>query len=394
MIKKIIPILFVLLPLLASAQDFYIGKSAGEFLKEGMVFNQRNMIMTLQMLETNQQDEMGSPLVPFTLFCKDDGMTKTRTLDTLTFVPSLPYYPTHYVKFYNTKVTQKVVEFNPDGSRLGSDYFPGKAMYFLPNKKANFIDDVGISGHTEWMAVKKQKDDDGYREMYDRSDAEIIKEGNHYLDVVEKHLSGILEAAKTADYDKMMNAFWTSEGRYYLIGSEFLRHVGDYGSYRFDEFKVKLEKGENQNLSSLKMHFPYSDGNYYDKDNFYSTVSRDKNLSNLFRINDRNLIVADGYLVPFEDFLFVISKSSNGGYSLKGFISKTPYHAMISEIMDTRFPISLFSGRFLYEIGYRKENYENWFMRKSLATSYASETDFMFFNVFIVKYMNALVFKK
>lgn len=387
-------IVFCLISWASQAQDYYIGKGANEFLNEGMTFNQGYMFMKLHMLESKEKDINGNPVISFELFCKDDGMMKFKIRDTLTFIPSQSYYPTHYIKYDNKYTNQKEFEFDSDGFRLGTKYDMGKAMYFLPNKKPNFIDDISISGHSEWMTINKIKNDDGYRKFYSLDDSKkTVKEGDYYLDVVEKHISAILEKAKTEDYKQKMTDFFNNGELFYLIDND-MRPEREKGTYAFDEFKVKTVKGADNKLSSFKMQFPYNDGNYYDKDDFFSNVTTDKNFSNMFRLNDQKLIIKDGILVPYEDLILVITKSYNGAYRLRGYISKTTYHATINSLMDKNNGTLMLSNSYLQEIGYRDENYYTWFKRKTLATAYKSETDILRFEVFILKYLDALVFKK
>ncbi len=387
-------IVFCLISWASQAQDYYIGKGANAFLKEGMTFGSRHVSMELHMLESKEKDINGNPVISFEFFCKDGPEVQNRKSETLTFIPSLSYYPTHYIKYYNKYTNQKEFEFDSDGFRLGTKYDMGKALYFLPNKKPNFIDDISISGHSEWITINKDKNDDGYRKFYSLDDREkTIKEGDYYLDVVEKHISAILEKAKTEDYKQKMTDFFNNGELFYLIDND-MRPEREKGTYAFDEFKVKTVKGADNKLSSFKMQFPYNDGNYYDKDDFFSNVTTDKNFSNMFRLNDQKLIIKDGILVPYEDLILVITKSYNGAYRLRGYISKTTYHATINSLMDKNNGTLMLSNSYLQEIGYRDENYYTWFKRKTLATAYKSETDILRFEVFILKYLDALVFKK
>ncbi len=393
----LLPIAFSLFSLVTQAQDYYIGKGANEYLKEGMTFGSRHVSMELHLLESKEKDINGNPVISFEFFCKDGPAVQDRKSDTLTFIPSLSYYPTHYIKYYNKYTNQKEIEFDRDGNRLGTKYDMGKALYFLPNKKPNFIDDISIMGHSEWITNdknNKDKNDDGYRKFYSLDDSKkTVKEGDYYLDVVEKHISAILEKAKTEDYQQKMTDFFNNGELFYLIDND-MRPEREKGTFAFDEFKVKTVKGADNKLSSFNMQFPYNDGKYYDKEDFFSNVTTDKNFSNMFRINDKKLIIEDGILVPYEDLILVITKSYNGAYRLRGYISKTTYHATINSLMNKSYGTLMLSNSYLQEIGYRDENYYTWFKRKTLATAYKSETDILCFEVFILKYLDALVFKK
>jgi hypothetical protein len=392
-----VAIAFCLISWASQAQDYYIGKGANEFLNEGMKFGSRHISMELHLLESKEKDINGNPVISFEFFCKDGPAVQNRKSDTLTFIPSQSYYPTHYIKYYNKYTNQKEFEFDSDGFRLGTKYDMGKELYFLPNKKPNFIDDISISGHSEWITINnidKNKNDDGYRKFYSLDDTKkTVKEGDYYLDVVEKHISAILEQAKTEDYKQKMTDFFKDGDLFYLIDND-MRPEREKGTYAFDEFKVKTVKGADNKLSSFKMQFPYNDGKYYEKEDFFSNVTTDKNFSNMFRINDKKLIIKDGILVPYEDLILVITKSNNGAYMLRGYISKTTYHATINSLMNKEYGTLMLSNSYLQEIGYRIENYYTWFKKKTLATSYKSETDILRFEVFILKYLNALVFKK
>jgi len=391
---KIPFLLLLFLPILTYGQELNVNKIASSYLRDGLKLYdcpaRNSCILTVSILETGKTDSDGNKINNLKLIEKENGEEHLYFLD-------LPEYPLQFYYFKKSKsIPKNKPKFDNQGKRIGCDFEYGTPSIILPEKntiihnKGNFFTTKAATSKISYAF------EDFLRKDKEKIKLEIIR----YLDFTENWVQKKIDEAKTEDYASLITDFFSKGEKFYLI-----KDKGSYKYPSFDEFKIVPEKSSQGIITSLKVHFPFSDGLYYDKADFYSTISPDKSLNNLYRINDEKLMIKDAILIPFEDFIFLYTKTNNGStdvnkangteFFLQGFICRELTHPLVSKLSQSVYGFADREGTHLYtSYDFGVSQYEEWKRSKTLSTKYSQAEDILLLPAFIKKYFNALIYKK
>lgn len=394
--KHIFTALF-LVPLSLSAQDFNMNKIAGEYIQDGIkLYGCPNRNAACEWYITRQdlpgKDSDGNPIVSFSLTEKQNALNKEAP-DTVLFLPDSPIYSVQMQLFYHKHfVNAYRPSFDDNGNRRGSIYTGGNTVYITPSKNPMIIND--FSGmtykHLTWESRISRDTKDGLKAAY-RGDAKrATKEVYHYMDAIDAYLKKKLEDAANMDYDQEVQKYLSSGDVYYMVSPP----GHGYGEGRMDAFKVIWPSSGDK--SSFQMNFPFTDGKYYDKEQFLFTVKKNPSYSGMYEYNSDKLVVGSGLLVPFEDLLIVVTKCGNStanqpdgkNYCVVGIITKN---------LTSPWILSIRSGNFVNEEWVSSvassAHYEQWQMNQELTTSYDYHKDYFRVANYMMKYIPALIKK-
>jgi hypothetical protein len=392
---KIFSALLLFLPVFIFGQELNINKIAANYLKDGLKLYDcpaRNSycIFTVSFMETNRTDSDGNKIINLKIIEKENGEEHL-------YFPDLPEYPLQFYYFKKSDCApENKPKFDDKGNRIGCDFEFGTPSIILPEKNT-IIRNKGNAFRTK---AATNKEFSAFEDFLRKDKEKIKKEIIRYLDFTENWVQKKIDKAKTDDYAKLITEFFSKGEKFYLI-----KDKGLYKLPTFDEFKIIPEKSSQGLITSLKIHFPFSDGKFYDKADFYSTISPDKSLNNLYRIKDEKLMVKDAILIPFEDFIFLYTKTNNRSANvntangtelyLQGFISRELTHPLISKLSQSSRGFADREGTHThtsYDFGVSE--YEEWKRTKTLSTKYDENEDILLLEPFIKKYFNALIYKK
>lgn len=386
--KQLLIYILIGLPVIANAQDFNMNKIANNFLTDGLKLYScpyRNAAceMVLSTKETTNKDADGNVQSTFELYGKKD---------TVLFLPDHPIYPVQLLAFYHKNfVNYYKPSFTEDGKRYGTTFKKGDLVYVSPAKQPSIIDQfrTGMNyDHLKWYGKWSRDVEEITKQSYVGDKARALKEMNHYLDVVNNYLESKIENASTINYTKQIQDFFGKDEVYYMISPFGQSHL----SSRLDAFKVIWPQDGNK--TSFQMHFPFTDGNYHNKEQFLFQVKQNSAYSNMYEYSNENLVVNQGLLVPFEDILLIVSKCDNStantpngkNYCVLGYITKDLTNQWLSVLMSGRFINMNWIKNVVNEDLYKK-----WQMNQSLTTNYDYFKDLFIVENFLLKYIPQLI---
>src|SRR5690606_37910243 len=226
------------------------------------------------------------------------------------------------------------------------------------------------------------------KQSYVGDKSRALNEMNHYLDVVNSYLKAKIEKASTINYAQQIQDFFSKDEVYYMISPFGQSHL----SSRLDAFKIVWPQDGNK--TSFQMHFPFTDGNYHNKEQFLFQVKQNSAYSNMYEYSHENLVVNQGLLVPFEDILLIVSKcgkstanTPNGkNYCVLGYITKDLTSQWLSVLMSGRFINMNWIKNVVNE-----NSYQQWQMNQSLTTNYDYFKDLFIVENFLLQYIPQLI---
>jgi|GEM_PF-2724334 len=386
--KTVLIIVTMICAFNGNTQSFNINKIANDFLKEGQVFydcpnKNFSCAYKLEIIHTGRNDYDGNEILHLKLVFQSNPMDKKKREYLL--LPDFEMHPLQYVLYNLETVDKYEVNFWDNSKRKGDYYGPSLGNVFITPIKNGHIrtgfSRGGESGANNHFTTKAFGDDRWTCEEYYTVDKENSKkEIGRYLESLEKYQNEQLKIVKEKGYDKMITDFFSSADTFNLI-----RKARSNEASYFDQFKIVSEgSGTDKNY---KMHFPFTDKNYYDKENFYSALQKDQ--KGRYTIKDENLVVKSGTLIPFEDFIMIVGIEASSGktmYYINGFISTKALNPLVDILIrGGDYNIAYFSNPDFFRKTGLKPEYEMWVQLKSLSPTYNGSLDPFLLTNFIEK---------
>lgn len=385
---KILHSLLFFMSLQAIGQDFNLNKIANQYLTDGQTFYNcpnKNFAcaLKLEIIKTGRKDYDGNEILHLKLK-QQTNMINTEEKEYL-LLPDFEMHPMQYVVYIVDEYNEYSAKFYHDGSHEGDGYGRGRynCLFLTPTKNGYFrteLNRYGSAGLNMQFTTKSLADDPAICEAYYKKNEENRKKELHnYLEKLLKYQDEQCAVAKQKGYDKMITDFFNSSETFKLI-----KKSPPNGASVFDAFKAIKDEATN----NYKFHFPFEDGNYYDKDKFYSLCVKDAD--GFYCLKDESLVVKSGILVPFENFIIVVGRDRvSGQNTIKGFISNGEINVLMDIMEDggDSNSASFVNWNFVNRIGCLDE-YKIWAKVKTFEPTYQGGGDNLFLENFMTKYID------
>lgn len=263
---------------------------------------------TLTKISIGRKDAEGNEVFCLRMI-KPKSMGKSA--DTLDLFPDNMYYPTHFKAvehdygfqtlkeeyviingglIASIKAERSNAEKNGSASspknfaidlKLGSNYeFKGKGKGQMKSSK-------------EWYEFIDVRKNEGKAWSSSRQVSEYKGIGK-YLDARNSQLDMILGKAKKLGYAKLLGDIISEETLFIYDGdADIIKEHKDY-------WKLVAEKDGNGAVTSLKVHKPFKDGKFYDKENMYMVCTKNKNGLYEFTYDRKTWQV-----IPFQGYILL-----------------------------------------------------------------------------------------
>jgi len=363
-----------------------------------------------ELIKTGRKDPNGNDII-YVQIKSDDGKQQYM------LKPDFEDFPMTY-KCFSVAADQV---YRPDKLiRPGKNYLKKTNMFLVANNGATFTYAERVRDTDDdrfFVKSLKEGDEDllllkNYLNKYERNvdyqnaDYEAFVKKNHarlYTEAQNMWKAAlalndkILTNANVKKYEKLMNEI--QSGAYFMLSSS---------GNRFDSLKIDFKKDAAGKLTELKMHFPYIDNEYYDKEKFYLTVAKGAN--GFFELSQKtdfidligNAYNAKRLLIPFEGRLIILSGGGQYPYSIEYIITNDLTDQLAHNILegDLYFKHKLWA----YDVqsynlpdhpsGTDKTLYGEWWIKANFETEYKYEQDMIYFSNFLTKkYLPAILAK-
>lgn len=337
-----------------------------------------------KLVKTGRKDVQGNEILEIELYQDDRLVGKVLPdFEDCSLFAQFSYYGLNNDKdtvLYNKLVTLLPIEeelfcrVSPGSTEDGSGILAAKAstpkaFYELTNQ---FKHGFYLNGYLYVLALP------GAGEFTEAVKARWLQDHKDMWEAAWNRSESIL-ANMTKSYDELMKEALPEGSCILYTNSDYrTKHVDN------DRLRISYTKDDAGNIQEIKFQFPFKDGKYYDKEQFYAKAVKDQTGKFKVENNNSTIPITHGlYLIPFEGSILFTKLTSGDSHTYQA-VSATEFNSELRNIIGHG---HFFSTDDTDEL---EKECKEWVELKTFEMEYDWTKDLLLFGVFFKQYVEKL----